>query len=261
MKTRSCQDENGNVSDPYGAANPNELALSFRSTEFIDDAARDNEATHKLEINDFGFAFGQLADMEEWYKELQSDPGKLQGKTFSVTGYSLGGHLATAFNLLHPGAAEQVVTFNGPGVGQIGDGSLEDTYTKSPLMVARFQELREQAKAAGHLESHFTTTEALTAYRAIKTAIAANGGVPTDSMLGWTIVDETEQVLDTQARFELRQLNGALTATIGVAKEADRTPSLSSGPDANGNTTTPNPVDLAEIDGDSLDYQLTVRLQ
>jgi hypothetical protein len=43
----------------------NELVLSFRSTEFIDDAARDNEATNKLEIKDKGFAFGQLADMEK----------------------------------------------------------------------------------------------------------------------------------------------------------------------------------------------------
>jgi len=30
-------------------ANPNELALSFRSTEFIDDHARDNKATNELE--------------------------------------------------------------------------------------------------------------------------------------------------------------------------------------------------------------------
>jgi pimeloyl-ACP methyl ester carboxylesterase len=91
-----------------------DLVLSFRSTEFLDDAARDNEATNKLEIGDFGFAFGQLADMETWYAKLQGDPSLLKDKAFSVTGYSLGGHLATAFNLLHPGAAEQVVTFNGP---------------------------------------------------------------------------------------------------------------------------------------------------
>jgi hypothetical protein len=46
------------------------------------------------------------------------DRGLLHG-TPSVTGYSLGGHLAAAFNLLHFGsaAAPQVVTFNGAGVG------------------------------------------------------------------------------------------------------------------------------------------------
>lgn len=48
----------------------NELVLSFRSTEFIDDAARDNEATNELEIKDKGFAFGQLSDMEAWYADL-----------------------------------------------------------------------------------------------------------------------------------------------------------------------------------------------
>ena len=36
-----------------------------------------------------------------------------------LTRCSLGGHLATAFKLLHPGAAQQVVTFNGAGVGVI----------------------------------------------------------------------------------------------------------------------------------------------
>ncbi|MDI1267793.1 MAG: hypothetical protein PSV40_01640 [Polaromonas sp.] len=34
------------------------------------------------------------------------------------TGYSLSGHLATVFNLLHPGAAQQVITFNGAGIGK-----------------------------------------------------------------------------------------------------------------------------------------------
>ena len=41
-----------------------ELVLSFRSTEFADDAARDNEATNLLEVKDKGWAFGQLSDME-----------------------------------------------------------------------------------------------------------------------------------------------------------------------------------------------------
>lgn len=135
-----------------------ELVISFRSTEFIDDAARDNEATNKLEIGDFGFAFGQLADMEKWYGELARAGGPLDGKAFSVTGYSLGGHLATAFNLMHPGAASQVVTFNGAGIGKIGDGSLEDTYAKLPQMLAQFQALRDQA-AAQRAEGQGTYTD------------------------------------------------------------------------------------------------------
>jgi pyridoxine 5'-phosphate synthase PdxJ len=37
-----------------------DLILSFRSTEFADDAVRDNEATNVGEIKEFGWAFGQI---------------------------------------------------------------------------------------------------------------------------------------------------------------------------------------------------------
>jgi hypothetical protein len=112
--------------------------------------------------------------METWYTKLRSDPSLLHGKNVSVTGYSLGDHLATTFNLIHPGGAEQVVTFNGAGIGKIGDGSLEDRFEKLPLIIARVQQLREQAAAVGNLEGRFTTAEALTAYCAIKAAMAAH---------------------------------------------------------------------------------------
>jgi hypothetical protein len=42
-----------------------ELVMSLRSTEFIDDAVRDNEATNKFEIATHGWAFGQLDDMRK----------------------------------------------------------------------------------------------------------------------------------------------------------------------------------------------------
>lgn len=77
-----------------------ELVLSFRSTEFADDAVRDNQATNGLEIAKEGWAFGQIADMEAWYASLKSEGKIPAGASFNVTGYSLGGHLATAFNLL-----------------------------------------------------------------------------------------------------------------------------------------------------------------
>jgi hypothetical protein len=85
---------------------PNDYTLSFRSTEFIDDAIRDSKATNELEIKDLGWAFGQIADMEAWYKNVLSTDttflanGSGGVKKFNVTGYSLGGHLATAFNIL-----------------------------------------------------------------------------------------------------------------------------------------------------------------
>ena len=56
-----------------------ELVLSFRSTEFADDAVRDNQATNTLEVKDKGWAFGQIADMEDWFAKLKTsgklDPG------------------------------------------------------------------------------------------------------------------------------------------------------------------------------------------
>jgi hypothetical protein len=47
-----------------------DLVVSFRSTEFIDDFARDNKGTNELELAEGGFALGQIADMEAWYSEL-----------------------------------------------------------------------------------------------------------------------------------------------------------------------------------------------
>jgi hypothetical protein len=155
----------------------NELVLSFRSTEFIDDAARDNEATNKLEIADKGWAFGQLADMEDWYGKLTA-AGRITGP-LSVTGYSLGGHLATAFNLIHgqePLAngqllVKQVINFNGAGVGKIGDGSLFGTRTLLPAMIEQFAKLRAAGDSADGLASLLQTTEGRTAYRELKTAL------------------------------------------------------------------------------------------
>jgi hypothetical protein len=126
-------------------ANPSELVLSIRSTEFIDDLVRDSVATNVQEIKAFGWAFGQIADMEAWYDQLKAS-GKLPvGARLDVTGYSLGGHLATAFNLLReeelaqgPQSVSigQVVTFNGAGVGQLKNGATLDK------VIRDFNELR-----------------------------------------------------------------------------------------------------------------------
>lgn len=108
--------------DPVTGARAGELVMSFRSTEFIDDAARDNQVTNVLEIKAFGWAFGQIADMKEWVEGLYQK-GEITAP-MTVTGYSLGGHLATAFNELYPGLVNATYTFNGAGVGEIKDGHL-----------------------------------------------------------------------------------------------------------------------------------------
>jgi len=129
-----------------------ERVMSIRSTEFLDDAARDNQATNVMELKEYGFAFGQIDDMEAWYQSLKAS-GKLPaGQHFSVTGYSLGGHLATAFNLMHKGDLNggQVFTFNGAGVGQIKSGNALQT------VLAYFNDLRtEPAKLKATNELHW----------------------------------------------------------------------------------------------------------
>jgi hypothetical protein len=102
-----------------------ELTLSFRSTEFADDAARDNQATNSLEIRKFGYAFGQIADMQNWVETLS-----LNGSNVAVTGYSLGGHLAAAFRELNPAVAGSTYTFNGAGIGKPVAGGLQAVITE-----------------------------------------------------------------------------------------------------------------------------------
>ena len=48
-----------------------ELVISMRSTEFIDDAVRDDATNHG--ILNTGWAWGALSDMEDWYQSLLPD--------------------------------------------------------------------------------------------------------------------------------------------------------------------------------------------
>jgi hypothetical protein len=109
-----------------------EYVLSFRSTEFVDDAVRDSLATNDMEVHETGWAWGQIADMEDWYESIKNlIPADVKP---NVTGYSLGGHLATAFNLLHQDEIGQVITFNGAGVGKVKQDNLAkyDTPREAP---------------------------------------------------------------------------------------------------------------------------------
>ena len=83
----------------------NNFTLSFRSTEYREqvdggDHERDAEWGADGEITLNGFAFGQLASMETYYQTTVKNllPA---GAVLNVTGYSLGGHLATVFTELH----------------------------------------------------------------------------------------------------------------------------------------------------------------
>jgi Ca2+-binding RTX toxin-like protein len=103
-----------------------EYTLSLRSTEFKPfdeggDRERDNLSGANGEVVGSGFAIGQLAALEDFY---QREVLPVVGATkINVTGYSLGGHLATVFTETHSDQVRAAYVFNSAGRGQIvGEG-------------------------------------------------------------------------------------------------------------------------------------------
>ena len=124
------------------ANNKYEYTLSFRSTEFVDDAIQDATGANDLEIRQIGWALGQISDMDAWYRELltagEQDPDKglPPDAHYNVTGYSLGGHLVSAFLLLRDhdkkvALVDHAYTFNGAGTGGIRPGQQFDAILAS----------------------------------------------------------------------------------------------------------------------------------
>ncbi len=224
----------------------NETVLSFRSTEFIDDAARDNKATNELEIKATGFAWGQIADMQAWYAELKADPNKLGGgQAFSVTGYSLGGHLATAFNLLNAGEAQRVVTFNGAGVGLVRDGSLQGALDE-------FNDLRGNSDLLAAL---FTEDGLADIYRQIKAGTLTN--VSAQSLLRERYTDANTGI--TKVSPQGQMLLQALQEIEAISQEAVRVTTLVAGGSGEGANASPKQVLPSEIAGLDLDYRLAMQ--
>jgi Ca2+-binding RTX toxin-like protein len=112
--------------------------LSFRSTESKrwedgGDNERDGGDGADGEISFDGFAWAQLHSMEQYFQHLlrgelyaagyaSSSAGDLVREALeldqiTVTGYSLGSHLAQLFTLMHYDKVEHAYTFNGAGFG------------------------------------------------------------------------------------------------------------------------------------------------
>ena len=231
----------------------NEYILSFRSTEFIDDAARDNQATNTLEVKQKGWAFGQIDDMEGWYKHLL-DTNLIPGGTkISVTGYSLGGHLATAFNILRQqdgtqaSRIDKVVTFNGAGVGTVTQGSLSG-------VMAYFHELRT---TPAKIDEAITDAPLRTLVGTIRAKLA-------DAT--WTVAQAKAEVdkLKTPEHpaLSVQELMvwTALDRMQTVATEASDAPRLSSG--SSDPSVPPNPatIPLSQIEQTQFNYQMAVLL-
>ena len=118
-----------------------EYTLAIRSTEFRSwakggDGERDKLGADISEVGFSGFAFAQQVALERYFQWLK-DNNKFVGvagarPVVNVTGYSLGGNLATVFTELHQYDTDitfgQTVTMNGAGRGtwQTGQGSIAD---------------------------------------------------------------------------------------------------------------------------------------
>jgi Ca2+-binding RTX toxin-like protein len=245
-----------------------ELVLSFRSTEFADDAARDNEATNRLEIQKHGWAFGQIADMENWYAELLTRTDATTGELvlgnskLNVTGYSLGGHLATAFNLLRQADGtfatriQETYTFNGAGVGTVKDSGANGLPATLKSVIDEFRV--DSANTITNLANsyvrgvYFDFKQALTGSANITEAQVTAAR----ALLNTQIDDDPDMGASGKAaaRKEAASLIEALDRVRLVRAEALRAPQL---PDAGAGGQAAN-IDMAKIGAASIDYQLAV---
>lgn len=237
-----------------------ELVLSMRSTEFVDDAARDSQATNSVEIYERGFAFGQIADMEAWYTYLKTTYQEAfvkAGGKVAVTGYSLGGHLATAFAQLRMDAGRfdteisGVYTFNGAGIGDVAQGSLTHV----------IEAFRQRVKFGN--SDLFTRQETISFYQEHR-GFFATGNEVTSTQVAVAIAELNNAIADADpvkradgARLrELTVLKHAFTRIQEVVAESERIgPGFSSG---NPDVQPPKKIETSKIAAIGLDYQLAV---
>lgn len=221
-----------------------EFVLSFRSTEFADDHVRDNKATNELEIKQFGWAFGQIADMKDWYDSL-NDRGLIPGGSLlTVTGYSLGGHLATAFNFLYPSVANSVYTFNGAGVGELHAG------TSLTQTIEVFNRIRKNITGN---EIRFNDPRTQSLYDRLRMRFSSGADTPSlndiakvNLEVGGGSVDFVGGTLLVTALMRIKAIADEVNYVNGVTNRA---------PGASGD---PHMVRLSDIEAVRLDYQLAV---
>jgi hypothetical protein len=219
--------------DPARGLVKGQLVLSFRSTEFADDAARDTQATGKLEIKEFGWAFGQIADMRAWYESLTVSGLIPAGTPLDITGYSLGGHLATAFNLLYPSAVRSTYTFNGAGVGTVNAGS------SLTAVLTQFEQMRNGEGLS------FSSPGAAARYAYLRAQFNGSVGAPRyiESEL---FAIENDTSLSAAERLAFRS---ALTRLKAVADEMDRVNAVTNaGPGGNPTDWTIDRIEAAQFD-------------
>ncbi|MDD2685198.1 MAG: hypothetical protein PHY62_03490 [Gallionella sp.] len=146
--------------------------LAIRSTEYADvakggDWDRDgySGADGELGAPGKGFAFAQITALEEYYQTLKASGVLPANATLNVTGYSLGGHIASVFAEMHPEVAQAYV-FNAAG-----HGSYDTTKGGLTNMMADFKNALTtfQANNSTDVAAHLTNIYGSIAYQ---TAIA-----------------------------------------------------------------------------------------
>ena len=221
--------------------------LSFRSTEFLyhvdgGDRERDGFGAD-LEIAREGFAFGQLAAMEDYYQSLKANGTLPAGAVLNVTGYSLGSHLATVFTELHTNEVNHAHTFNGAGRGHItGTGATEAERMRGMLDLLRHvlfnpdaglphvsdagNNLRYLAAAslAGQSFAPFTS----------ETTLGAAGNIYTDARYRWalevaTTIYETDGTQASPGEVGTSSTFSKITQLYGLATTGDLTVVANSG--------------------------------
>jgi hypothetical protein len=254
------KDDKGNV-----IVEKDQLVMSFRSTEFIDDSARDNQATNTLEIAEKGWAFGQIDDMERWYQSLRESKVIGDGEQISLTGYSLGGHLVTAFNKLHEGEdiIHKTYTFNGAGVGRKADDSPMDKESLQQI-IKEFGENRRAESLEDKLDaitrSHYQSLKKI--YQETKELISHDNDKNTNDALLNRIHKIEEEFIEQSKKDEYKNSDMSLLAEAIkrariVLEENKRVSELNSGGEKISN---PPLVNYSDIAAANLDYQISVLL-
>jgi hypothetical protein len=98
-------------------ANPNRVVLAVRSTEILNDRARDVGAD--VQIFTSGFAFDQILSAQDFLARVQ--PQLQPGEKIDLVGYSLSGNVVRTIAAMYPNLINQDfgsnVVFNATGLG------------------------------------------------------------------------------------------------------------------------------------------------
>jgi Ca2+-binding RTX toxin-like protein len=196
----------------------NSYTLSFRSSEYAADVNGGDRSRDILgadaEVKNSGFAFAQLVSMTRYFEGLQQgkrsdgtiDPslaaffGNSQNQ-LNVTGYSLGGHLATVFTELYADRVAQTYTFNGAGRGEFGSVQLN----------GEAQEAERIREMLANLDSRLRTTDPLGSLF----VSGATGDIYTDERYV-VALDATQILYPTSGTQILPGLTGGITRTDGA---------------------------------------------